>query len=82
MVVVQAVAGSSPVAHPHEVPANRLLGEVSGRLARPPWVQYGSNSFLSTFEKWRREVLLEQDLVVVADLGHGVMEQAMVEAAA
>ena len=41
-----------------------------------------SGLFLSTFEKWRREVLLGQDLVVVADLGHGVMEQAMVEAAA
>jgi hypothetical protein len=38
--------------------------------------------FLTTFEKWRREVLLGHRLVALADLGYGVMEQAMVEAAA
>ncbi|MFW5878574.1 MAG: Eco57I restriction-modification methylase domain-containing protein [Myxococcota bacterium] len=39
--------------------------------------------FLSSFQKWREEVLLEEaPPVVVADLGHGVMDDAMVEAAA
>lgn len=38
--------------------------------------------FLTTFERWRREVLLANDFVALADLGLGVMEQAMVEAAA
>ncbi len=39
--------------------------------------------FLSSFQRWREEVLLCQaPPVVVADLGHGVMDDAMVEAAA
>ena len=38
--------------------------------------------FLSSFEKWRNEVLFRNHLVALADLGYGVMEQAMVEAAA
>lgn len=38
--------------------------------------------FLKTFEAWREDVLLDHALVALADLGHGVMEQAMVEAAA
>ena len=39
--------------------------------------------FLSSFQKWRQETLLkEAPPVVVADLGHGVMDDAMVEAAA
>lgn len=38
--------------------------------------------FLTTFERWRRDVLLANDLVALVDLGLGVMEQAMVEAAA
>ncbi len=39
--------------------------------------------FLSSFQKWREETLLkEAPPVVVADLGHGVMDDAMVEAAA
>ncbi len=38
--------------------------------------------FLSTFEQWRREVVLHRRLQAVADLGLGVMEQAIVEAAA
>jgi len=39
--------------------------------------------FLSSFEKWREEVLLGQaPPVVFADLGQGVMDDAMVEAAA
>jgi hypothetical protein len=38
--------------------------------------------FLTTFEQWRRQILLGNRLVAVADLGLGVMEQALVEAAA
>ncbi len=38
--------------------------------------------FLTTFERWRDEVLLGNDLTVLADLGLGVMHDAMVEAAA
>jgi hypothetical protein len=38
--------------------------------------------FLTTFEHWRRDVLLSHRLVALADLGFGVMEQALVEAAA
>lgn len=38
--------------------------------------------FLSTFQKWRELVLSEAPPVVVADLGNGVMDAAMVEAAA
>lgn len=39
--------------------------------------------FLSSFRKWREEVLLREAVpVIVADLGHGVMDNAMVEAAA
>jgi hypothetical protein len=38
--------------------------------------------FLATFEQWRRQILLGNRLVAVADLGLGVMEQALVEAAA
>jgi hypothetical protein len=39
--------------------------------------------FLSSFTKWREEILLrETKPVVFADLGYGVMDSAMVEAAA
>jgi len=38
--------------------------------------------FLTTFEAWRRDVLLSHRLLALADLGYGVMEGAMVEAAA
>lgn len=38
--------------------------------------------FLRTFEAWRTQVLLGHQVVTLADLGYGVMEQAMVEAAA
>ena len=38
--------------------------------------------FLKTFENWRRQVLLGHRLIALADLGHGVMEEALVEAAA
>ena len=38
--------------------------------------------FIKTFEDWRREVLLRNSFVCMADLGFGVMEGATVEAAA
>lgn len=38
--------------------------------------------FLTTYEKWRTEVLLSNQMVALADLGNGVMEQALVESAA
>lgn len=38
--------------------------------------------FITTFEKWRRSVLLGNRLTVMADLGYRVMQQAKVEAAA
>jgi len=38
--------------------------------------------FLKTFEAWRTQVMLGNQLVALADLGYGVMEEAMVEAAA
>ena len=41
-----------------------------------------SGMFLKTFEDWRKQILLGHRLVALADLGHGVMEQALVEAAA
>lgn len=54
--------------HPHG-----LLGAITSR----------TGFFLSSFQKWREEILLkEAPPVVLADLGHGVMDAAMVEAAA
>lgn len=41
-----------------------------------------SGMFLQSYEKWRRNVFLGRGDVMIADLGNGVMEQAMVEAAA
>lgn len=38
--------------------------------------------FLQSYERWRTEVFLGNSSVVLADLGLGVMEQAMVEACA
>ena len=38
--------------------------------------------FLTSFEAWRRDILLSHRLTTLADLGFGVMEQALVEAAA
>ena len=39
--------------------------------------------FLSSFQKWREEILLkEAPPVVFADLGYGVLDSAMVEVAA
>ncbi len=50
-----------------------LLGAITSR----------TGFFLSSFQKWREDVLLEEaPPVVFADLGQGVMDAAMVEAAA
>lgn len=50
-----------------------MLGAITSRTA----------FFLSSFQKWREEILLkEAPPVVFADLGYGVMDAAMVEAAA
>jgi len=39
--------------------------------------------FLSSFQKWRKEILLEKtDIIAFADLGYGVLDTAMVETAA
>jgi len=52
---------------------NGLLGAITSR----------TGFFLSSFQKWREEILLQEALpVVFADLGYGVMDAAMVEAAA
>jgi hypothetical protein len=53
--------------------AGGMLGAITSR----------TGFFLSSFQKWREEVLLkEAPPVVFADLGYGVMDAAMVEAAA
>ena len=69
---------------------HNLLAAFVGRsfeLCRPNVGYVGaitsrSGMFLKTFENWRHEILLGHYLVALADLGHGVMEQALVEAAA
>lgn len=38
--------------------------------------------FLKTYQEWREQVILAHQLLALADLGLGVMEQALVEAAA
>lgn len=38
--------------------------------------------FLSTFQNWREDVLLEETPLMVADLGYGVLDDAAVEVAA
>ena len=50
-----------------------LLGAITSRTC----------FFLSSFERWRENVVLgSAEPVVIVDLGHGVMDDAMVEAAA
>jgi hypothetical protein len=50
-----------------------LLGAITSR----------AGFFLSTFQKWREEILLRESCpTVVADLGYGVLDTAMVETAA
>jgi hypothetical protein len=52
---------------------NGLLGAITSR----------TGFFLSSFQKWREEILLaEARPTVVADLGYGVLDTAMVETAA
>jgi hypothetical protein len=54
--------------HPHG-----LLGAITSR----------TGFFLSSFQKWREEVLLKEALpVVFADLGYGILDSAVVEVAA
>ena len=54
--------------HPHG-----MLGAITSR----------TGFFLSSFQKWREEILLEEaPPVVFADLGYGVLDSAMVEVAA
>ena len=54
--------------HPHG-----MLGAITSR----------TGFFLSSFQKWREEILLkEASPVVFADLGYGVLDSAMVEVAA
>jgi hypothetical protein len=53
--------------------ANGFLGAITSR----------AGFFLSTFQRWREEILLaEAPPVVLADLGPGVLDSAMVEVAA
>ncbi len=55
------------------LPPHGLLGAITSR----------TGFFLSSFQQWRQEVILnEAPPVVFADLGAGVMDAAMVEAAA
>jgi hypothetical protein len=50
-----------------------LLGAITSR----------TGFFLSTFQKWREEILLREAVpIVFADLGNGVLDSAMVEVAA
>ena len=56
------------------------LLESQGRLGA---ITSRTGFFLSSFQRWREDVLLKRaPPTVVADLGHGVMDDAMVEAAA
>ena len=53
--------------------ARGVLGAITSR----------TGFFLSSFQKWREEVLLESaPPLILADLGHGVLDGAMVEVAA
>ena len=52
---------------------NGLLGAITSR----------TGFFLSSFQRWREEILLkEAHMTVMADLGYGVLDSAMVETAA
>jgi hypothetical protein len=53
---------------------------VNGRLGA---ITSRTGFFLSSFQKWREEILLERaQPVALADLGYGVLDSAMVETAA
>jgi hypothetical protein len=55
--------------------ASPATGSVAAITTRAPL-------FLKTYEKWRKATLFSHGLMTLADLGFGIMEQAMVEAAA
>lgn len=77
-------------AYPWIPPTGDLLAAFVGRGLELAATEVGTCSaitgraglFLKTFEKWRKEVLLGNKIDAVLDLGFGVMEQALVEAAA
>jgi hypothetical protein len=77
-------------AYPWMPKINDLLAAFVGRgieLAKPGSGSCGAITsraglFLTTFSTWREEVLLANELRGLADLGRGVMEGALVEAAA
>ena len=57
----------------HRLHDNGLLGAITSRTC----------FFLASFSEWRRDVILKKSAVrAIADLGQGVMDDAMVEAAA
>lgn len=57
----------------HRLHPRGFLGAITSR----------TGFFLSSYQKWREEVLLKEARpTLLADLGHGVMDDAMVEAAA
>ena len=78
----------SKVAYPNS--ANDILGAFVERFlnrlydkGRLGAITSRTCFFLTTFTDWRRNVILKQSAVqVIADLGQGVMDDAMVEAAA
>ena len=61
------------------VDRGRSLCEDGGSVAA---ITTRAGLFLQSYERWRREVFLANESIVLADLGFGIMEQAMVEAAA
>ncbi len=56
--------------------------ELAGRGGTCGAITGRSGLFLSTFSDWRTHLLTRNRLVAMTDLGFGIMEQAMVEAAA
>jgi hypothetical protein len=57
----------------HRLNRGEMLGAITSR----------TGFFLSSFQKWREEVLLKEARpIVFADLGYGVLDTAMVETAA
>lgn len=87
---VAATKNYLKTAYPWQPKINDLFSAFVGRgidLAVPQAGYCGaitsrSGFFLISFEKWRREVVMANSTKVLVDLGHGVMEEALVEAAA
>ena len=61
------------------VDRGRSLVEAGGSLGA---ITTRAGLFLQSYDRWRQEVFLDNGSIVLADLGFGVMEQAMVEACA